>query len=308
MNKSNYCHGLIIFLSQNILRLVGVYSQLDAKMNTAITEVEQSLDPLTMALNEEQRNLFMEVIEESLRLQHRSHFFNWLQRGFQCLVAHEVVIVGVRGVDRASYYYEYLTSSRYFGDAQFDQVLQDKEGLVAKAFDKWSELGVPVFYQSEFQNQHNNTYAIEHIDQAQMLASELKSFVVHGFGNGRGRSASLVMFGRLSSPINARTAHLIELLMPHLHCAIEKVTANKCPSILATSAKNSRVKTLSKRELEVLDWLQAGKSNWEIGNIISVSPLTVKNHVQNILRKLDVENRSQAVSKALKLGLIARKQ
>lgn len=51
-----------------------------------------------------------------------------------------------------------------------------------------------------------------------------------------------------------------------------------------------------------------GKTNWEIGNIMQVSPLTIKNHVQNILRKLDVENRSQAASKALKLGLITRKQ
>jgi DNA-binding NarL/FixJ family response regulator len=106
-----------------------------------------------------------------------------------------------------------------------------------------------------------------------MTASELKRFVVHGFGNEHSRIATLVMFGRLSSPINAQTAHLLELLMPHLHCAIEKVTANKCPSVLSTTARNGRVKPLSKRELEVLEWLQAGKTNWEIGSIMEISPL-----------------------------------
>jgi transcriptional regulator EpsA len=280
----------------------------DQHMSTTITGMEEVSDQWALALSEEQRALFMEVIEESLRLQHRSHFFNWLQRGFQCLLAHEVVIVGVRGAERSSFDYEYLTSSRYFGDTQFDQVLHETDGLVAQAFERWSQHGMPVFYHTDVPSQQNSHFAIEQVDADSMLASELKRFVVHGFGNEHSRTATLVMFGCLNSPVNAQTAHLLELLMPHLHCAIEKVTANKCPSVLSTTARNSRFKPLSKRELEVLEWLQAGKTNWEIGSIMQVSPLTIKNHVQNILRKLDVENRSQAASKALKMGLIARKQ
>ena len=42
----------------------------------------------------------------------------------------------------------------------------------------------------------------------------------------------------------------------------------------------------------------------QIGEVLSISPLTVKNHVQKILRKLGASNRAQAVSKALSLGLI----
>lgn len=276
-------------------------------MDTAITGNDQANDQWTLALNEEQRVLFMEVIEESLRLQNRAHLFNWLQRGFQCLLAHEVIIIGVRGMERASYDYEYLTSSRYFGDSQFDLVLHDQDGLVNQAFVQWSQFGMPLFYTTDHASQTNSHYTIEQVDEARMLASELKRFVVHGFGDEHSRIATVMMFGRLSSPANARTAHLLELLMPHLHCAIVKVTSNKSPSVLTTS-KNGRVKPLSRREIEVLEWLQSGKTNWEIGSIMQVSPLTVKNHVQNILRKLDVENRSQAASKALKLGLINHKR
>jgi transcriptional regulator EpsA len=276
-------------------------------MDTTMTGIDQVSDQWALALNEEQRAVFMEVIEESLRLQNRSHFFNWLQRGFQCLLAHEVVVIGVRGLERANYDYEYLTSSRYFGDTQFDQVLNEEGGLVHEAFTRWNQVGMPVFYHTDPLCQQYSHYAVEHVDADRMLASELKRFVVHGFGNEHSRIATMVMFGRLSSPVNAQTAHLLELLMPHLHCAIVKVTANRSPSVLSTPARNGRIKPLSKRELEVLEWLQAGKTNWEIGGIMQVSPLTIKNHVQNILRKLDVENRSQAASKALKLGLIGRK-
>lgn len=169
-------------------------------MDTTITGIDQASDPWALALNEEQRTLFMEVIEESLRLQHRSHLFNWLQRGFQCLLAHEVMIIGVRGLERASYDFEYLTSSRYFGDSQFDQVLNEEDGLVSEAFARWSQLSMPVFYHPQLASQQFNHYAVEQVDAGRMLASELKQFVVHGFGDEHSRIATVVMFGRLSPP------------------------------------------------------------------------------------------------------------
>jgi len=39
-----------------------------------------------------------------------------------------------------------------------------------------------------------------------------------------------------------------------------------------------------------------GKTNYEIGSILSISSFTVKNHMQRIFKKLDVSNRMQAVS------------
>jgi len=48
-----------------------------------------------------------------------------------------------------------------------------------------------------------------------------------------------------------------------------------------------------------------GKSNIEIGTILTISPLTVKNHVQKILRKLNVQNRTQAVGRALALRILS---
>ncbi len=61
---------------------------------------------------------------------------------------------------------------------------------------------------------------------------------------------------------------------------------------------------LTSREQEILGWIYLGKSNFEIGTILSISPLTVKNHVHKILRKLNVVNRAQAVGKALERRLI----
>jgi DNA-binding CsgD family transcriptional regulator len=61
---------------------------------------------------------------------------------------------------------------------------------------------------------------------------------------------------------------------------------------------------LTARELDIIKWIYLGKSNFEIGAILKISPLTVKNHVQKILRKLNVVNRTQAIGKSLELRIL----
>ncbi len=61
---------------------------------------------------------------------------------------------------------------------------------------------------------------------------------------------------------------------------------------------------LSDRELEVLNLLALGRSNRAIGSELFISENTVKNHVRNILSKLEVSSRVEAVSRAFGIGLI----
>ena len=53
------------------------------------------------------------------------------------------------------------------------------------------------------------------------------------------------------------------------------------------------------REREVLEWLAAGKTDKEIGEILAMSPRTVQKHLQHIYEKLGVETRTAAVMRAL---------
>jgi DNA-binding NarL/FixJ family response regulator len=61
---------------------------------------------------------------------------------------------------------------------------------------------------------------------------------------------------------------------------------------------------LTNRELQVLRHVALGLSNREIGRSLGISIETVKEHVQNILRKLDVSDRTQAAVWAVKKGLV----
>ncbi|PTY36605.1 DNA-binding response regulator [Saccharospirillum sp. MSK14-1] len=61
---------------------------------------------------------------------------------------------------------------------------------------------------------------------------------------------------------------------------------------------------LTQREIEILRLMAGGYSNKEISRAIFKSEGTIKNHVSNILAKMNVRDRTRAVLKALELGLI----
>lgn len=71
-----------------------------------------------------------------------------------------------------------------------------------------------------------------------------------------------------------------------------------------TAVQQREIEELSAREHEVLELLAQGMSNRNIAETLFISEKTVKNHVSNILKKLSVNDRTQAVIVALKLGLV----
>ena len=72
----------------------------------------------------------------------------------------------------------------------------------------------------------------------------------------------------------------------------------------AVAAQNELVEPLSTREIEVLEQIAAGKTNQEIAAVLHISLSTVKGHTSNIYSKLNVHNRTQAVSRGRELGII----
>lgn len=130
-------------------------------------------------------------------------------------------------------------------------------------------------------------------------------------------------FSFAQSDIHSRTqqAEVLPILIPHLHATLARlIQLNLSESIhmpLPPSASThielkkphvavSEPAQLSRRENDILHWIALGKTNGEIGSILGISEYTVKNHVQNILSKLFVTNRTQAVSWAIKQGILSQ--
>lgn len=76
------------------------------------------------------------------------------------------------------------------------------------------------------------------------------------------------------------------------------------PDVAAKLAERLNSPELTARELQVLHLIVAGQSNREIGATLSIGEGTVRAHVNNILAKLNVQDRTQAATMAIKRGIV----
>jgi len=82
----------------------------------------------------------------------------------------------------------------------------------------------------------------------------------------------------------------------------EKADSTASRSAPATTAfPNGVLSLLTKREIEVLDWMAEGATNAAIASTLVISEVTVKSHVQHILRKLRASNRAEASARYIRL-------
>jgi len=103
------------------------------------------------------------------------------------------------------------------------------------------------------------------------------------------------------SPLNQELAlQLIQRLSSETSQLVESPTAPEISDAASTPLLNM----LTSRELEVLRLLAQGKTNQDIAEELLISKATAKVHVQRIIAKLGVSDRTQAIVRAFKLGLI----
>lgn len=82
------------------------------------------------------------------------------------------------------------------------------------------------------------------------------------------------------------------------------VKSNESTASVAEIEHRKPLHLLTKRECQVLQLLSEGQSNRKIAETLVISEKTVKNHVSNILQKMDVNDRTQAVVTAIRNGWV----
>src|SRR3954469_12857972 len=91
------------------------------------------------------------------------------------------------------------------------------------------------------------------------------------------------------------------LISPHI--ATKVLQRVRATTTLPDAAETIRAE-LSEREIEVLKRIANGKDNADIAGDLHISPKTVKNHISNILMKLQIQNRIQAAVYAVRSGIV----
>jgi len=234
-------------------------------------------------------------LDASLRVHARAHFFSWTQGLLQSLIRHELLIctlcLGKPPAFRADGFSMTTPDPTLFSDV----FLRDTT-VATTLLKSWEEKRYqPVAIDTAASALGSGAFTreLERLGATQLL--------VHGVHDADGRALTLFTFACRPGSVGPRQVYLAQLLAPALHAAWVRTQLTRT----ATSVeKASGQSVLTVREQDILKWIYLGKSNFEIGAILKISPLTVKNHVQKILRKLNVVNRTQAIGKALELRIL----
>lgn len=110
---------------------------------------------------------------------------------------------------------------------------------------------------------------------------------------------SAFIFAGQKAEKDQRTEAILSCLSPHFAESLKGIHN----SSLAKKKANKHMK-VTKREVEVLRWLEQGKSTWDVSVILNRSEGVIKYHVANLMEKLSAQNRTQAVAIAIRQGLI----
>lgn len=238
-------------------------------------------------------------LEASLRVYTDHHFFGWTQGLLQNLVRHEVLICSLRkGESELSLVESFSTAA---GEPKlFSQLYRQDASFSEKLVRQWEAN----YFQPVIHAPAGETAAADSPLARELARVGADRIIAHGTHDAGAKMASFFVFACRAEDADAAQARRVEMLVPFLHAAWVRTKIALSADSGDNHAHPENRDLLTRREQEVLKWVYLGKSNIEIGLILGISPLTVKNHVQEILRRLNVQNRTQAVGKAFNLHIL----
>jgi transcriptional regulator EpsA len=249
--------------------------------------------------------VIVRAIESAISVRSRSQFFIWSQNHLDTILPHQIAVCGA-----------YERARKELGFSVFYAVPVPKALLASLSDGQSSLLRRVMALWVEGQGRSlildtGTAGSAEHNCYDGLLQAGYRQLLVHGVARPQ-RPAELESIFLLTATGGVWTEqHLqfLDLLLPCLHatylrvCATESDLAEKRP-MAAVVPLVKRTSPITERERQILFWVREGMSNQQIGEQLNISALTVKNHVQKILRKLGAANRAQAVAMAISQKLM----
>ncbi|MRW82630.1 helix-turn-helix transcriptional regulator [Pseudoduganella sp. FT26W] len=258
------------------------------------------MEQLVILSNLEQEYL-LHAIEAVLQVQGARQFFLWTQGQLQALLPHQVLVGLQFGAQEELQHIECLHGTVLEAGLRH-RLCSPDDGLALRLARHCRTNGgrLPAMLDAGPHADPLKAGAGLAAFQGELRELGLENMLLHGSERLPGGTTFFVMFGLPHRP-RPRHAYFLQLLLPYLHITLQRISRQQAQERFGTLTR-----PVSAREAEILHWVREGKSNEEIGIILSISGLTVKNHLQRLYRLLGVSNRAQAVARAIALQLFDR--
>ena len=239
------------------------------------------------------------ILEHSLKVHSTHHFYCWTQGLLQNLIRHELLICVQRRGESGALHADTFSTHGAIQPQLISSLFTQDTALAPAILKAWEENHFqPVLLDIRREASANDGALARELNRI-----DAHEILIHGMHDAAGKPVSCFIFACRGGTNSQRQLHLAKLVVPGMHAAWMHTQFVR-PAALETARTTASGRTLlTQREQDILGWIYRGKSNIEIGLILGLSPFTVKNHVQKILRRLNVVNRAQAVGKALALRI-----
>ena len=225
------------------------------------------------------------IIREWLAVQRHYDFFMWLQGEIQFYLPHEIMLAAW-GDFRSGHIRHDLISALV--DVRTTRSSEKAlSPLLQGLFNRWAELG-------------EMPYGLHLGESGFLLGGRglqcplgmalqgMKSVLIHGVSDKRGSHDCLYLMFSSKIEIGVSSLKAIRILLPYLDTAFGRLEPIPCPNRIF-AAENQLDSRLNAEETEIMSWTRTGKTIPEIATIVKTSTFTVKNHLENALRKANFQ-------------------
>lgn len=243
-----------------------------------------------------QQSILLEVIAHAARTQTPEDLDQLITGPLKALFGYEFMVCGTGFFADDGCYVHKFHNHGFPVDYFYE--LEQADGTVDSPLMKqWRKTMKPVFFQS---GRDDAAFPPDWINIFNRYA--LRNTLANAMYDRHGRASNYFIFARLKEEVGPTQANLVELVTPNICTAIARSLdhTETGPAKFAGAIE----KIISTRQRDILHWMYHGKTNPEIGYILEMNEETVKYHVEQLMKKLKVSSRTQAVAKAVEFGLI----
>lgn len=232
------------------------------------------------------------VIQGAFAISKHVDFFRWLQDEVSAFLPHDVLVAVWGDFGSGRLHYDVASN---VPEIRTRKIITgcDVDPLMRALYRRWLTGGEKWYMLDDFCPVMEN----DNRQPSSCLTAlgEMRSALVHGIRDRRGKNDCLYVFFDKHTKIEVDSP-ILEILVPQIDAALRRVEclAPVHPESIDIGQQSNEI---SDREHEIMNWVQSGKTNQEIGQILNISHNTVKNHLKRIFQKMNVTSRAQAVAK-----------
>ena len=238
---------------------------------------------MPFSLSPEQAERYSRIVCEWMAVRRHYDLFLWLQGEIQHYLPHEIMLAAW-GDFHSNLIRHDIVSALIGVRTQYSDITS-LSPLLQGLFNRWIELGRMPY---ELSVGETGFLLEEPALQCPLgLASQgMQSILIHGTSDQRGQHDCLYIIFCSGKKFATSSFAAFNILLPLLDSALGKIVPLPLHDQPGQPLSNSRINRMSRREIEIMNWIKEGKTNSEIGAILGISTFTVTTQLRSILKKL----------------------